>query len=257
MHPLTEKIAFVTGAAQGIGHGIALELAKAGADVIVADIQESGVTASAAEISALGRRALPLCFDLTDADSVVAAAGTAVARFGRIDILVNNAGVVQKRAGLETSTEDFDLCQTVNVNTVWSMSQAVIPHFRSRRSGKIVNIASVAGRRGWMETPAYAASKAAILNLTQSLALALAPDNINVNAICPGLIDTAMMTEIRTALGNREGDEAFKSAIVSNIPLRRQTTPEDVGRAVVFFASDDARNITGQALNVDGGTQMN
>ncbi len=171
--------------------------------------------------------------------------------------------MVQDGVGAATSEEDFERCFQVNLKGMWIMSSAAIPHFRERRAGKIVNIASIAGRKGGRGLAAYSASKAGAISLTQSLAASLGPSNINVNAICPGLLWTDMWRKLE---GMMRGDTspqvideraAFDAFIASNCPLEREQTPEDIGNAVAFLVSNLAKNITGQALNVDGGIEMN
>jgi len=174
----------------------------------------------------------------------------AIERFSTINILVNNAGIHSEKIGHLSTEANFTQCLDVNLIGVWRMSQALVPHFRGNRTGKIINIASINGRTPWADTPAYSASKAAVINLTQSLALQLAPYSINVNAICPGGIITSM------AGGFTHDLEAMEQEMISRRPLKRRLQAVDVGYAVVFFASDRSRNITGQTLNVDCGVVM-
>ena len=265
MGNLDNKTAFITGGAQGIGKGIVLALAKAGADIIIADLNADKAEAVVAEIKALGREGIAVRFDVTDENSIKNGVNAALNHFSRIHILVNNAGVFQKRkeTEIETTLEDFDLCYDVNLKGVWRVINALIPHFKTHHDGKIVNIASVAGRKGSAKFPAYNASKAAVINLTQSLACALGPHNINVNAICPGVIWTPMLEEVEGILGHTDNKDKinakvhFRNVYEQHTPLRRPQTPEDIGQAVTFLASSQAKNITGQALNVDGGLLMN
>jgi NAD(P)-dependent dehydrogenase (short-subunit alcohol dehydrogenase family) len=263
MGRLEHKVALVTGGARGIGRGISLCLAEAGADVALADVDLAGAERTAAEVRARGRRALALRLDVADAEAAREAVEAAIAALSRLDILVNNAGVVQDHVGAEATEADFDRCYAVNSKGIWHVSSAVAPHFRARGSGKIVNIASIAARRGVDALAAYAASKAAALSLTQSLAAALGPAGINVNAVCPGLLWTPMWEKIEGMFRRDDAADvvsqraAFEAYLRQSCPLRREQTPEDVGHAVVFLASEEARNITGQALNVDGGIFMN
>ena len=263
MSLLAEKIAIVTGGGRGIGRGIVLALARAGADVAITDVDLETASLSAKEVTALGRRALVARVDVTDVQSVKAGVDETLAQFGKIDILVNNAGVVQDHIGKAVTGDDFDRCFQVNLKGIWNVSSAVIPHFRERGAGKIANIASIAGRSGDNGLAPYSASKAGAISLTQSLAAALGPHNINVNAVCPGLLWTPMWEKLEGMFrGNTAADvvgerAAFDAFLQANCPLRREQTPEDIGHAVVFLVSEAARNITGQALNVDGGIQMN
>lgn len=252
MFELGDRVSLVTGGARGIGFGIALELARAGSAVVIADRDLQTGGAAVAEIrQATGQNAIALALDVTDAQSVRVCAESAISQFQRIDVLVNNAGVHRERIGHPSTVEQFSECFDVNLFGVWRMTQALVPHFKSRRAGKIVNIASINGRVPWADTPAYSASKAALINLTQSLAIQLGADNINVNAVCPGGVITAMAEALAPDL------EAMKGEILGRRLLKRPLLPEDIGHAVVFLASARARNITGQALNVDGGVVMN
>lgn len=263
MIDLENRIAMVTGGGRGIGRGIVLALARAGADIVIADIDLESAERTAEEVTELDRQVLVVATDVTDAESAAAAVEQSLARFGKLDILVNNAGVVQDGVGPSTSEADFDRCLAVNLKGIWTMSSAAIPHFRERQAGKIVNIASIAGRHGGAGLAAYSASKAGAISLTQSLAASLGASNINVNAICPGLLWTDMWRKLEGMFRRDTSPEivderaAFDAFIESNCPLKREQTPEDIGNAVAFLVSDLAKNITGQALNVDGGIEMN
>ena len=264
---LEDRIALVTGGARGLGKGIAVVLAERGADVAVCDINLDGATQTAAEIDATGRKARAYKVDVTSQAQLRDTVDAALAEFGRIDILVNAAGVIGA-PGFEDTTgsreEDWDLTFDVNVKGTALASDAVSPHMKERRFGKIVNIASHAGRGGGAGGGAYGASKAAVIHLTQSYAMELAPYSVNVNVVCPGSIWTPMWERI--AVRGKRNDpekadmsprEIFEDMIRERCPLGREQTAEDIGKAVAFFASDDAYNITGQSLNVNGGTRMN
>jgi meso-butanediol dehydrogenase/(S,S)-butanediol dehydrogenase/diacetyl reductase len=261
---LANKVALVTGGGQGIGRGIAIELARAGADIVVAQRHLQFAEAVASEIAAIGRKGIALPVDVCDESSVSECIKAALVEFPRIDILVNNAGVAQEKFYAETELATFDACYAVNLRGVWCVASCLIPHFRRYRSGKIINVASINGRLGDPQLPAYSASKAALISLTQSLAGILGPDNVNVNAVCPGPIWTAQQeNHRRLAMQRGEIDEThlnsqeFYKAFVDKIALRRVATPQDVGFAVAFLASESARGITGQALNIDCGMVMN
>lgn len=264
---LEDRIALITGGARGLGKGIALVLAERGADIAVCDINLGGAQQTAGEIAAIGRKATAYEVDVTSQSQLREIVNSTLADFGRIDILVNAAGVIGAAGFEETTTsreEDWDLTFDVNVKGTALASDAVSSHMKERRFGKIVNIASHAGRGGGAGGGAYGASKAAVIHLTQSYAMDLAPFNINVNAICPGSIWTPMWERIaiRTQRNRPEQQqlaprEIFDAAIMERCPLGREQTPEDIGKAVAFFASDDAINITGQSLNVNGGIRMN
>jgi NAD(P)-dependent dehydrogenase (short-subunit alcohol dehydrogenase family) len=188
-------------------------------------------------------------------------------QFGKIDILVNNAGVIAADGweARNTSTEDdWDLTYEVNVKGVVRVTEAVTPRMKERRYGKIVNIASVSGRTGSLTSMPYSASKAAVINLTQTTALVLAPFNINVNTICPGILRTEMWNRIATRWSidpsKSEGQtpsEIIDRTVNQRTPLGRSQTPKDIGNLATFLASDKAHNITGQAINVSGGSHMN
>ena len=263
MGRLDGQTALVTGGARGLGRGIVLELAREGADIVIADVLVETAQQTAAEVRGAGRQATVVRMDVTDTRSVQAGVQQALAERGGLDILVNNAGVAPVHTGSEADEEDWDRCYDVNLKGIWKVSQAVIAHFLERGAGKIVNIASIAGRRGGAWIAPYNASKAGAISLTQSLAVELGPKNINVNAICPGLIWTDIWRGLGGPLQDEdtpeviERRERFDTTIETRCPLRREQTPEDIGKAVAFLASDDARNITGQALNVDGGIVMN
>jgi NAD(P)-dependent dehydrogenase (short-subunit alcohol dehydrogenase family) len=247
MYDLRGQAAIVTGAARGIGFGIALELARAGCRVVIADLDLDTARTAAEDLKSKGHEAIALTLDVTDDASVQACAQAAINGFSGIDILVNNAGIHCEKIGQISTIEHFRKTYDVNLMGIWRMSQALAPYFKMRGGGRIVNVASINGRKPWVDTPAYSASKAAAINLTQTLAITLAPDNINVNAVCPGGVMTAMADAFKA------DRPSIGEGIISARLLKRPLEPEDIGHAVVFFASPQARNITGQSLNVDGG----
>jgi NAD(P)-dependent dehydrogenase (short-subunit alcohol dehydrogenase family) len=223
----------------------------------------------AAEVADTGRQSLASQADVTGQESVQRVVAEVVARFGRIDILVNNAGVIAAPGWEERdkpNEEDWDLIYEVNVKGIDRVTSAVAPHMKERRYGKIVNIASIAGRHGTLTNIPYGVSKAGVINLTQGVAQELAPFNINVNAICPGLLWTPLWERIGVRLSafayvqDDEGlssREVFDNHVKRRIPLGREQTPEDIGNLAAFLASDYAENITGQAINVSGGSHFN
>lgn len=267
----SHKVAIVTGSGQGIGRAIALRLAQEGADVVVAEINPETATTTAREIQALGRRAVAYPVDVGEIAAIQAMVDRTVADFGRIDILVNVAGIAQTKPFLEMTESDWDRVVDTNLKgTVFCMQAVgrqmirqipaeVVTRGRADRSyGKIVNFSSISGRRGRSVQMAYAASKAAIISATQSAALAFSPCNINVNAVCPGVVPTPMWEQIdrdRSRLMGAQPGEALK-AFVEKVPLLRAGRPEDVAGAVAFLCSSDADYITGQTLNIDGGFEM-
>jgi len=262
---LTDRIALVTGGGAGIGRAICLALARAGADVAVADIRPEPAAAVTAEIRALGRRAAGVLLDVTREAQVDRVFADVIREFGRIDILVNNAGVVPKLGMPFTRQDegDWDKVFAVNLKPVFFTCKAIASHFRERRSGKIVNIASMAGPLSSPSMPSYSVVKQGVITFTKIVAKDLAPYGVNVNAVCPGLLWTDMWKEIaerlrpdNPAYAALSPREIFERRVQEWTPLRREQTPEDIGDAVVFLASDEARNITGQALLVDGGVCM-
>ncbi len=263
---LKDRVAIVTGGATGIGRAIATKMGEGGASIVVADMNADAAQKTAAELTASGIKAAAVATDVTDKAATDRMARTALDRFGRIDILVNNAGIAGAPGWNQRSesTED-DWVKTYQVNVLGTVNAAnsVIPHMKAERHGKIVNLSSIAGREGRPSLPHYSASKAAVISYTQSLANELAKFNINVNAICPGLLWTPMWEQVggryardNAAYKGLSPREVFDAMIAERIPNGREQTPEDIGDAAVFLASEDARNITGQALNVDGGFFM-
>lgn len=250
MSDLQGRNALVTGAAQGIGRGIALELARAGCRVVIADSDLVRARVAAQEMQTAGHDVIALLVDVTDPTSVRECVEAAITNFGQIDILVNNAGIHCEKIGEDSTIEQFNKCLDVNLLGVWRMTQALVPHFKAHGTGRIVNVASINGRKPWVETPGYSASKAGVINLTQCLAMQLGAANINVNAVCPGGVMTAMADALT------QDRQAMEREIIESRILKRPLLPEDIGYAVVFFASPQARSITGQALNVDGGTVL-
>ena len=264
MPSLDDRVALITGGGRGIGRGIVLELAKEGADIAIGDIDLANAEQTAAEVRDLGRECSVVELDVTNEDQAESAIAQVIAQRGRLDILVNNAGVVGTNVGgASIALSDWDACYQVNLRGIWIMSRAVVEQFRVAGGGKIVNIASIAGRRGGAGLAHYNASKAGAISVTQSLASDLGSLNVNVNAVCPGLLWTDMWRQLEAMIGGDPADEVvdqrkvFEAYLESNCPLGRQQTPKDIGMAVAFLGSEQARNITGQALNVDGGIQMN
>ncbi|MCC6944865.1 MAG: glucose 1-dehydrogenase [Thermomicrobiales bacterium] len=262
--PLQGKIVLVTGGGSGIGRSIATRLARDGAALAVADVVESSALECAGEIEAAGGRAIAMHVDVTSKESVFAMVAATVEAFGRIDIAVNNAGVGHNSAFLEIAEEDWDRMFAVNAKGVFLSMQAEGLQMKNQGSGgKIINIASIAGRHGPAYQAHYGASKAAVINLTQSTAKALAPYGITVNAINPGIVDTPMWRrtdgEIRD-IRNREGENLESGDVTeemrSQIPLGRISRPDDVASLAFYLASSDSDYVTGQAFNVCGGLIM-
>ncbi len=253
---LEGKVAIITGGGQGIGRGIALRFGKEGASVVVADIQQDQAQKVADEIKAAGGKAVAVVVDVRKQDQVQAMVDTAVREFGSLDILVNNAGVGRIIPFFETTEKDWDLMFDINCKgLLWCSQAAAKVMIDQGRGGKIVNLASQAGRRGEALVLAYCASKACVISMNQSMGLALAPYKINVNAIAPGIVDTPFWDEVDkqfAKLLNMEIGEP-KATFTKAIPLGRIEQPDDIAGAAVFLASSDADYITQQCLNVDGG----
>jgi len=253
---LEGKVAIVTGGAQGIGRAICLRYAKEGAKVVVADLKLEGAQAVADEIHAAGGQAVAVAVDVRDQSQVQKMVDTAVETFGGVDILVNNAGVGKIIPFFETTEQDWDFIFDVNCKgLLWCSQAAARRMIEQGRGGKIINLASQAGRRGEAHVLAYCASKACVISMTQSMALALAPHKINVNAIAPGIVDTPFWEEVDRQFAKILGWEVGepKRRFSEQIPIGRIEQPEDVAGAAVFLSSSDADYITQQCLNVDGG----
>ena len=266
------KVAIVTGAGQGIGRGVANRLAQEGAHVIVAEFNRTNAEDVAKELAAFGIEALAYPIDIGDPDQIPQMVIDVVAHFGRIDILINNAGVNKTQFMLDVTPTDWDRLQRVNQKGLFFCLQAVARQMiaqipddvkqagkAAQSFGKIVNFSSIAGRSGRPYAADYSASKWAVISITQSAALAFAPYNINVNAVCPGVVPTPMWTDIDRVQAERFGlnQGQWMQKNIDAIPLKRAATPEDLAAAVSFLCSTDADYITGQTLNVDGGIEMN
>ena len=248
---LEGKVALVTGASRGIGRATALVFAGQGATVVV-NYSKSREQAHRLvdEIRKAGGQAIAVQADVARKAEVGAMVEETLRRFGKIDVLVNNAGIIHRASILTLTGERLDEMIAVNVKGIIHCTQAVVPQMIERRSGKIVNIGSIASFGTTVgDTTPYAATKAAVIGLTKRLALELGPHGINVNAICPGFIQT----EMATSGGSREESEARISDIAKKAMLGRVGEPEDIAYSVLFLASDEASFITGQVLTVDGG----
>ena len=272
------RVVLVTGCARarGIGRAIAGAFARAGADIVATDIATSGtrneneegleeirigwkgLESLAAEIEDLGRRALTLVGDVSRAADAERFVADALARFGHIDVLVNNAAAphgADRRLLWEVPEDAWDLVLDVNLKGTFLMSRAVIPHMIARRQGRIINMASVAGKRGTARRGAYSASKFGVIGLTQAMAQELAPHGITANAICPGSVDTSR----RESTSRREralAEQDPRAPLLGLPPTGRVARPDDIARLALFYASAQSDHITGQAWNVDGGAVM-
>jgi NAD(P)-dependent dehydrogenase (short-subunit alcohol dehydrogenase family) len=253
---LAHQVALVTGAAQGIGKAAAQALAEAGATVVVADIAGDKAEAAAAEIAATQRRALAVQADVGDVADIDRMVRLVIEAYDQIDILVNNAGVTRRADIMELTEADWDRIHRVNAKGVFFCLQRVAREMIPRRSGRIINIASIAGKGyAGASNVAYAASKGAVIGMTKLAALQLGKHNINVNAVCPGVTRTALSDANLAVSAQKEGVSLaeMERRRAAAIPLQRANDPEDIAAMVVFLASAGARNITGQSFNVDGG----
>ena len=256
---LEGRAAIVTGAGNGIGRATAIALAQAGANVAAIDIDPGAATATADAIAALGRRSLALETDVGDLGAIDKMVAHVIDAFGAVDVLVNNAGVTRRAYIMDLTESDWDRIMRVNGKGVFFCLQRVAREMIPRRRGVIVNIASIAGK-GYAGTSnaIYAGSKGAVIAMTRIAALQLAPHNINVNAICPGITVTALSKDNLATRARDEGVslEEMERRRNSVIPLGRANDPEDIAATAVFLASPAARNITGQSFNVDGGVRL-
>ena len=274
---LKGKTAVVTGGGAGIGEGISLRLAEAGADIAIIDINQTRAKGVADKIEKSGRKSMVLVADATDSTQIQQAVQKIIDTFAKIDILVNDVGgevrFYKERTGerfIETSEQEWNETIDLNLKATIKTCQAVVPHMIKQKSGKIINISSTGGRSpiwtGSRMSPAvlmaYGISKAGIIQFTDLLALELAEHNINVNCIAPHGVWTPMYEKnalrgiaAKPQFKDMTPREYYEKVIVAGLPLKREVTPADIGNAVVFFVSEKARNITGQSINVDAGAQ--
>jgi len=244
---LSSRVAFVTGASQGIGRTCALRLAKEGAAVAVAARNQEKLNQLVAEIAAAGGKAAAFALDVANEDQAKETVKAAIAQFGKVDILVNNAGITRDQLVMRMKRADWDAVLQTNLTSAYLLTQQVIGSMLKQRWGRIINITSVFGQMGQAGQANYAASKAGLIGLTMAIAREVGSRNITCNAVAPGFIETAMTAAL--------GDE-FKQNAVKQIPLGRVGSPEDVAAAVAFLASDEASYITGHVLSVNGGMLM-
>jgi 2-hydroxycyclohexanecarboxyl-CoA dehydrogenase len=247
MKRFADQVAIVTGGASGIGQATAVRLAEEGAAVVIADINGEGAGGVAGSISEGGGRAIALQVDVTDAPGVRAMTEQAIAAFGKIDILVSNAGWDRAGPFADTDEELWDRVIAINYRGHLATCHAALPYMRERGGGRIVTVASDAGRVGSSGEVVYSGAKGAVIAFTKGLAREVARYGINVNCVAPGLVDTPLLAGM---------PEKLIAAIVRSIPLRRTGVPDEIAAAICFFASNDAAYITGQTLSVNGGLNM-
>ena len=240
------KVIVVTGGSQGIGRAISMKFAELGGQVIILDVNVDGAQSVADEITALDGSAEVFKTDVSDYENVKDVFGRILDKYSKIDVLVNNAGIVDSRAFLELSEKDWNRILNINLKGVINTCHAVFPGMIEKKYGKIVNIASIAGKAGggFFGNTIYGTSKAGVIALSKGLAREGGPFGINVNAICPGPVNTTMIAGL-------EGEA--RERILSGIPLRRFAEPEDVANVAAFLASDLARHVSGEITDVDGG----
>ena len=244
---LEGKVAVVTGAAQGIGQEIATRLALNGANIVVADLDVDRCKETVDLVKKTGREARPFKVNVASLDEVKSMADGALKEWGHVDILVNNAGITRDNLLMRMKEEDWDLVLKVNLTGTFNCIKALVPSMSKQRFGRIINISSIVGAIGNSGQANYAASKAAVIGLTKTVAREYAGRMVTVNAVAPGFIDTAMTKQL---------SEEIKAALLNQIPCRRLGQPSDVAEAVCFLASEGAGYITGQVLHVNGGMHM-
>src|SRR5262245_20445424 len=255
---LDKQVAIVTGGGRGIGRATALELARMGATIVVAELDAANGQRTADEVAKLGRPSLAIATDVTRRADLDALVRRTQERFGRIDVLVNNAGIYRAAVTLDVTEEHWDAIMNINAKAVFFATQAVLPAMIAQKRGAIVSLASMAGKIGSRANLPYNASKAAVISMTKSLALAHAADGIRVNCVCPGFVETDMWTSVARAQGVllNQSPEEFTRRRLHQIPLGRMERPEDVANVIGFLVSPRSDYMTGQALSVDGGLVM-
>jgi meso-butanediol dehydrogenase/(S,S)-butanediol dehydrogenase/diacetyl reductase len=252
---LDGRVAVVTGAARGIGRGIVEVLAAHGATVVVADVD---LDAGQLVAETVGERVGAMALDVTSESSVRSLVRDVIDEFGKLDILVNNAGVSRSVPFIDIEESEWDRVFDINVKGVYLGCRAVVPHMMQRRYGKIVNLSSMVGKEAIPLFVHYSASKFAVMGITQGLAKEMAEYDVNVNAVCPGVVRTPLWEPLLDQLSENKGisrDAAFEE-FVAGIPLGRPQEPHDIGEVVAFLVSDRSRNMTGQGINVTGGMQL-
>ncbi|SES12828.1 glucose 1-dehydrogenase [Sphingobium sp. YR768] len=252
MRGLQDKVVIITGAGGGIGKAICTRFLEEGAVVVAADRDQSALDAL---VAAAGADATisPLAFDITDFSAVTRAVATVIEKFGRVDVLVNNAGWDIAKPFLDTEPDLWDKIISINLKGPLNLHKAVLPHMVAAKGGKVINIASDAGRVGSSGESVYAACKGGMIAFSKTIARECARDNIRVNVVCPGPTDTPLL---RSFVGEGEYGQKIFDKLSKAIPLKRLGQPDDIPGMIAFFASDDANFITGQVISVSGGLTM-
>ena len=247
MNFLNDKVAVVTGAGRGIGRAVAIAYAKMGANVVCVSRTQENSTKVATEIEALGKKSWAFAVDVSDTSAVESSAKNILEATGKVDILVNNAGVTRDNLLMRMSEEEWDTVLNTNLKGAFNFTKAFTRPFMKQRSGRIINIASVIGLIGNAGQSNYAASKAALMGFTKSVAKELAPRGVTANAIAPGFIETDMTAVL---------DEKVRGSIIDRIPMNRFGSPEDIANTAIFLALESTNYMTGQVLTIDGGMVM-
>ncbi|MDP2663390.1 MAG: glucose 1-dehydrogenase [Dehalococcoidia bacterium] len=250
---LRGKVAIVTGGASGIGRAISLELADQGADVVIVDLNLEAAQSTAKEISALGRRALPVRTNVTSSAEVKAMVTQAIEEVGGVDVLVNNAGWDKLEPFIQSTEETWDKVIALNLKAPIICARSVLDHMMERKAGKIITISSDAGKVGSTGEAVYSGCKAGVIGFSKTLAREVARYGINVNCVCPGPTDTPLLQNL---MGGTDTGAKMLQAVIKAVPFKRLAKPEDIAKMVAFLASDDAGYITGQAFSVNGGLTM-
>ena len=247
MNFLNDKVAVVTGAGRGIGRAVAIAYAKMGANVVCVSRTQENSAKVATEIEALGQKSWAFAVDVSDTSAVESSAKNILEATGKVDILVNNAGVTRDNLLMRMSEEEWDTVLNTNLKGAFNFTKAFTRPFMKQRSGRIINIASVIGLIGNAGQSNYAASKAALIGFTKSVAKELAPRGVTANAIAPGFIETDMTAVL---------DEKVRGDIIDRIPMNRFGSPEDIANTAIFLALESTDYMTGQVLTIDGGMVM-
>ena len=247
MNFLNDKVAVVTGAGRGIGRAVAIAYAKMGANVVCVSRTQENSTKVATEIEALGQKSWAFAVDVSDTSAVESSAKNILEATGKVDILVNNAGVTRDNLLMRMSEEEWDTVLNTNLKGAFNFTKAFTRPFMKQRSGSIINIASIIGLIGNAGQSNYAASKAALIGFTKSVAKELAPRGVTANAIAPGFIETDMTAVL---------DEKVRGSIIDRIPMNRFGSPEDIANTAIFLALESTNYMTGQVLTIDGGMVM-
>lgn len=253
---MQSSVAIVTGAGQGIGRAIARRLAQDGFSVVIVDLRQDALSLVAEEIQQAGGQVLPLVSDITQAEQREQMLQKTLEHFQRLDVLVNNAGIQRIALPLDVTEEHWDTIMNVNAKATYFCCQSALKLMLPQRSGSIINMASIAGKMAsTIQHPIYNISKAAVLAMTKTLALACASSGVRINAVCPGIIETPMQDVVDREFARLTGQQPaeIRAERMARIPLAHTGQPADVADVVAFLAGPDARYMTGQALNVDGG----